>query len=86
MSMLIFYREQAAQQQGEADAALLDNVRERCQRAADAWRVLAERIERTDTVRATRLAESDDLTAAELTADADEHPDLDLPIVTPLRG
>jgi len=84
MSMLIFYREQAAQQQGEADAAMLDNVRDRCQRAADAWRVLAERIERADTMRATRLAESGDMTAAELTADADEDPDLDLPLATPL--
>ena len=56
MSMLIFYREQAAQQQAQADDALLDNVRERCQRAADAWRVLADRIERADTIRADRLA------------------------------
>lgn len=80
MSMLIFYREQAAQQQGEADAALLDNVRTRCQRAADAWRVLADRIERADSLRATRLADD----AALMMPDPDEHPDLDEPSATPL--
>jgi len=80
MSMLIFYREQAAQQQGEADAALLDNVRDRCQRAADAWRLLADRIERADTMRATRLAEN----ASLMEADPDEHPDLDTPLTTQL--
>ena len=56
MSMLIFYREQASQQQAQADDAALDNVRDRCQRAADAWRILAERIERTDSIRSDRLA------------------------------
>ena len=56
MSMSTFYREQAAQQQGLADAAQLDNVRERCQRAADAWVLLANRTERADTIRADRLA------------------------------
>jgi len=80
MSMLIFYREQAAQQQGEADAAVLDNVRNRCQRAADAWRVLADRIERADTMRATRLAEH----SALMEEDPDESPDLDTPQATPL--
>jgi hypothetical protein len=80
MSMLIFYREQAAQQQGEADAALLDNVRNRCQRAADAWRVLADRIERADSMRATRLAEN----ASLMVADPDEDPDLDAPSAAPL--
>ncbi len=76
MSMLIFYREQEAQQQGEADAAVLDNVRERCQRAADAWRVLADRIERADTMRATRVAEN----AALMIPDADELPDDEFPL------
>ncbi len=82
MSMLIFYREQEAQQQGEADAALLDNVRDRCQRAADAWRVLADRMERADTMRATRLAENQAL----LVPDADELPDGDAPTAAALPG
>ena len=86
MSMLTFYREQAAEQQAIADAASLDNVRQRSQRSADAWCALAERIERSDTMRADRLAESDALVAAEMTPDADEHADLDLPIVAPLRA
>jgi len=51
MSSLPFYRDQAAQQQHAADTATLQNVRERCQRAADAWSVLAERTERADNAR-----------------------------------
>ena len=51
MSPLIFYREQAAQQQIAADAATLQNVRERCQRAAEAWAALADRSERADNTR-----------------------------------
>ena len=57
MSNKLFYREQAARQQADADTASLDNVRDRCQRAADAWTLLAERIERADTLRAAREAE-----------------------------
>ena len=45
MSSLLFYREQAAQQQAAADAATLENVRERCQRASDAWLALAAKSE-----------------------------------------
>ena len=51
MSMLSFYREQAATQQAAADAASLENVRDRCQRAADAWEVLAARCETAETAR-----------------------------------
>lgn len=51
MSPLLFYREQAAQQQLAADAATLQNVRERCQRASDTWAALAERSERAEHAR-----------------------------------
>jgi hypothetical protein len=51
MSPLIFYREQAARQKVEAEAATLQNVRERCQRASDAWTALAARSERGDDAR-----------------------------------
>ena len=51
MSILPFYREQASRQQSEADAATLANVRDRCQRAADAWTVLADRLQRADDLR-----------------------------------
>ncbi len=58
MSPSQFYRAQAVQQQSAADAAILLNVRDRCQRAADAWGALATRSENTDTSRAlNRLAE-----------------------------
>lgn len=52
MSPLSLYHEQARQQQAAADAATLENVRERCQRAADAWSALAARCERSESRRA----------------------------------
>lgn len=48
------YRGHAEKAQAEADAATLTNVRERNQRAADAWKAMAERQERTDRARAVR--------------------------------
>ncbi|MFW2852119.1 hypothetical protein ACM61V_09335 [Sphingomonas sp. TX0543] len=57
MSTLFFYREQAAQQQAAADAATLDNVRERCQRASNAWAALAARSERAENSRIRTAAE-----------------------------
>lgn len=68
MSSLSFYQDQAALQQQAADTATLQNVRERCQRAADAWSVLAERTERADNARA--LIASDKLLSA-----VNENPD-----------
>ena len=57
MSYSLFYREQAAQQKNAADAATLDNVRERCQRASDAWAILAERSERVQDARLQTASE-----------------------------
>ena len=51
MSPAIFYREQAAHQKAQADGATLDNVRNRCQRASDAWTALAARSEAADSAR-----------------------------------
>jgi hypothetical protein len=48
------YRGNAAAAQAEADAATLDNVRDRNLRAAYAWTQMADRQERTDRARATR--------------------------------
>jgi hypothetical protein len=68
MSPLLFYRQQAAQQQAAADAATLQNVRERCQRASDAWAALALRSERAD---AARLQAAADKLTEELSPNAD---------------
>jgi len=57
MSYSLFYREQAAQQKSAADAATLDNVRDRCQRASDAWAILAERSERIHDARLQTASE-----------------------------
>lgn len=56
MSTLDFYHGQMTRAQAEADAAILDNVRDRCLRAKAAWKDMADRIERTDAMRAERLA------------------------------
>ena len=50
------YRRLAAQARTEADAASLDNVRERCLRSAAAWTDMAQRAERTESMRATLAA------------------------------
>ena len=46
----------AADARADADAATLDNVRERCLRAEAAWIAMAERAARNETMRATLLA------------------------------
>lgn len=50
------YREHAAQARADAEAATLENVRERCLRAEAAWLAMAERQQRIDTARAERDA------------------------------
>jgi len=46
-----FYLNQAAQARGEAEAATLDNVRDRCLRSAAAWDSMAARLLRTEKMR-----------------------------------
>ena len=47
----------AAEARADADAAILDNVRERCLRAEAAWTEMADRAAKTETMRANLLAE-----------------------------
>ena len=54
-----FYRARAAEQHAAADAATLDNVRIRCERAAKAWDEMAARAERTETMRHAREAKAE---------------------------
>jgi hypothetical protein len=56
MSTLELARSHAAQAQADADAAVLVNVRERCQRAAMAWTAMADRAEKTEAMRVGRNA------------------------------
>jgi hypothetical protein len=58
MSTLEFYRGQMAQAQSDADAATLDNVRDRCLRAKAAWGNMAARLERTDQMRLDRATQT----------------------------
>lgn len=48
------YRSRAALERANAEAAALDNVRERCERAAHAWDVMADRLDRTTALRTER--------------------------------
>lgn len=50
------YLANAAQARAEADAAVLDNVRERCLRSEAAWTAMAARLQYTEDLRAKRLA------------------------------
>lgn len=56
----------AAEARADADAAVLDNVRQRCLRSEAAWSEMAARAERTETMRAAREAEK---AAATITAE-----------------
>jgi hypothetical protein len=47
-----FYLERAASSRREAEASSLENVRDRCLRAAAAWEQMAARIARSDRLRA----------------------------------
>lgn len=49
-----FCREQAEKQRADAAEASLTNVRERCERAASTWDVMATRAERAEKLRAGR--------------------------------
>jgi len=49
----------AADARAEADAATLQNVKDRCLRAAAAWDEMAGRIERTERMRAQRLVDTE---------------------------
>ena len=62
----------AAEARRDADAAILENVRDRCLRAEAAWTAMAERAARNETMRATLLAKkaSDQADAAALAAEA----------------
>lgn len=55
-SQAVHYRAQAEAAEAAAEAATLDNVRERCLRSAAAWHDMAARIELTDRLRAERTA------------------------------
>lgn len=56
MAQILSYRANAAKCREDADAATLDNVRDRNLRAEAAWLAMAERQERVDTARAVREA------------------------------
>jgi hypothetical protein len=51
-----YYLARADESAREAEAAVLDNVRERCLRSERAWRAMADRLARNETER-KRLAE-----------------------------
>ncbi len=58
-----FYIARATDARRDADNATLDNVRQRCLRAAEAWEAMAARTERSDRAR-EKLAADKAATAA----------------------
>lgn len=52
-----FYLERAAEARATADAATLDNVRDRWLRSEASWTEMAARSERSETMRAELIAE-----------------------------
>jgi hypothetical protein len=52
-----FYLARASEARRDADAATLDNVRDRCLRAEAAWMTMATRAERSEKMRARLIAE-----------------------------
>ncbi|MGQ0588077.1 MAG: hypothetical protein ACT4N8_00915 [Sphingosinicella sp.] len=69
MSTHTFYLERAAESRRDAAAANLDNVRDRCLRAAAAWESMAARVARTERMRAETEARKAAEAAAMLTAE-----------------
>ena len=64
-SNLDFYLARVAQARGEAEAATLDHVRERCRRSEAAWQARADRAEHSEQMKA---AEAQRKAAAGLTS------------------
>lgn len=60
----LFYRDRAEEARRAADAAELDNVRDRNLRAAHAWQTMADRAARTDRQRAETEAKKAEALAA----------------------
>jgi hypothetical protein len=58
-----FYLERAAEARRDADQTPLQNVRDRCLRAAAAWEQMAARVERTGRMRAETEAKKAALVA-----------------------
>ncbi len=52
-----FYMARAEESAREAEAATLDNVRDRARRAEAAWRTMADRLIRSDAMRETLAAD-----------------------------
>jgi hypothetical protein len=69
------YRQLAATARGDADAATLDNVRDRCLRAEAAWIAIAERQERVENARAQNRGDA--LPFPTLGENELEHPEIE---------
>ncbi|HZG07416.1 MAG TPA: hypothetical protein VEZ70_00375 [Allosphingosinicella sp.] len=60
-----FYAARAAEAHADAAKATLDNVRDRCLRAATAWEAMAARVQRGDVMRAKQAKEKEASALAE---------------------
>jgi hypothetical protein len=80
-SNLQFLLDRAEEARGQAEAATLDHVRERCRRSEAAWQALADKARRSETLR-NELAERKAAIAAPDTNEIDNQSDeLETPAV-----
>jgi hypothetical protein len=63
-----FYLARAAEARADADAAKLDNVRDRCLRSEAAWAAMADRAGRTDKAREQRERDKAEMPAMAVTS------------------
>lgn len=56
------YRTRAAECRTQADEATLQNVKDRCLRAEEAWTGMAQRLERHETLKARSVAAAEAVT------------------------
>ncbi|MFP5330321.1 MAG: hypothetical protein ACLGHC_09350 [Alphaproteobacteria bacterium] len=66
------YLARAAEARAQAEAATLDNVRDRCLRSEAAWTAMADRAERTERMRQTLLADKAKAAAAQALAGSEQ--------------
>lgn len=80
------YLARAAEARAEAQAAKLDNVRDRCLRSEAAWNEMAERADRTRRMRETLQADKDRAAAEQAAAELESKSSESSEIQTIARG
>lgn len=73
MNEIDFYRQQIAAMRDQAASAVLPQVKERCERAADAWQAMVDKAEEIERCRRTNDGSEPKLRPPGLGSDTDRH-------------